>query len=60
MSDNLKNKGPEDAKLISLSEDWEVKYWTKTLGCSVLDLKQAVKMVGNSAEKVKNYFKEKV
>lgn len=57
MSDNLNNKGPQDAKLISLSEDWEVKYWTEALGCSVLHLKDAVAAVGHSAEKVKNYLK---
>ena len=59
MSDNLDNRGPRDAKLISMAEDWEVKYWTKTLGCSVLELKEAVDEVGHSAEKVRNYFKNK-
>ncbi len=27
--DNLKEKGPKDRNRISLSEDWEVKWWTK-------------------------------
>jgi hypothetical protein len=56
MSDDLNNRGPQDAKLISLSEDWEVKYWTKTLACSVMELTAVVKRVGNSAEKVKKYL----
>lgn len=56
MSDDLKHKG-QDGKLISLNEDWEVKYWTETLGCSVLQLKDAVEAVGHSAEKVKAYLK---
>ncbi len=58
MSDNLDNRGPKDGNLISLTEDWEVKYWTETLGCSVIQLKDAVKAVGHSAEKVKNYLKK--
>ena len=56
MSDNLNNRGPKDGNLISLLEDWEVKYWTETLGCSVLQLKDAVKAVGHSAEKVRTYL----
>jgi hypothetical protein len=57
MSDDLDNRGPQDAKLISLSEDWEVKYWTKALACSVMELTAVVARVGNSAEKVKKYLK---
>ncbi len=57
MSDNLDNKGPQDSKLISLNEDWEVKYWTEAFGCSVMQLKDAVKAVGHSAEKIKEYLK---
>lgn len=56
MSDDLNNKGPRDRKLISLTEDWEVKYWTEALACSVMELKEAVEAVGHSAEKVKTYF----
>ena len=56
MSDNLKNRGPRDASVISLLEDWEVKYWTEALGCSVMELKAAVAAVGHSAQKVKAHF----
>lgn len=56
MADNLKKRGPRDASRISLSEDWEVKYWTKALACSVMELTAAVKKVGNSADAVKGYF----
>lgn len=60
MSDNLENRRPQDGKFISLSEDWEVKYWTKTLGCSVLELKEAINVVGHSSQKVKDHIKNKV
>ena len=53
--DDLKNSGPQDRKRISLSEDWEVKWWTTKLGISSMELQEAVKKVGNSVEKVKEY-----
>ncbi len=59
MSDNLKKKGPRDKKAISLLEDWEVKYWTSALGCSVMELKDAVEAAGHSAERVRNYLADK-
>jgi predicted secreted Zn-dependent protease len=59
MADNLKEKGPRDKSAISLQEDWEVKYWTTALGCSVMDLKAAVDAVGHSAERVKEYLEKK-
>jgi hypothetical protein len=56
--DNLKDRGPQDRNRISLTEDWEVKWWTKSLGVSVNQLKEVVGKVGNSASKVKEYLKE--
>jgi hypothetical protein len=32
MSDDLKERAPQDASRISLTEDREVRYWTKALG----------------------------
>lgn len=58
MSDNLDNRGPRDAALISLTEDWEVKYWSKALACSVMELSAAVKAVGHSAKAVREYLKK--
>lgn len=54
--DDLDLKIPEDCSKISTTEDWEVKYWTKTLGCTKQELIDAVKVVGHSAEKVKEYL----
>jgi hypothetical protein len=56
--DNLKEKVPQDKNRISLSEDWEVKWWTTSLGISSNQLKEVVDKVGNSATKVKEYLKE--
>jgi len=55
MSDNAKQTGL-DRKLISLEEDYEVRDWTKSLGCTEEQLRAAVKAVGNSAERVREYL----
>ena len=53
MTDNLKDRGPPDASRISLTEEWEVRYWTKSLGVSRKQLEQLVREHGNSADAVK-------
>jgi hypothetical protein len=53
MADNLKERAPQDASRISLSEDWEVRYWTKALGVSKERLEQLVKDHGHSAAAVR-------
>ncbi len=50
--DNLKNRGQPDRSKINMSEDYEVKYWTKHLGVSKEKLAQVVAKVGNSASAV--------
>lgn len=56
MADDLKQRGPQDASRISLSEDWEVQYWTKTLGVSKEKLAELVKEHGSSAAAVRKAF----
>ena len=53
MSDNLKERAPQDASRISLNEDWEVRYWTKALGVWEDRLRQLVKQHGHSAASVR-------
>ena len=53
MADDLKNRGPADRSRISLTEDWEVQYWTKELGVTADRLKDLVAKHGNSADKVR-------
>jgi hypothetical protein len=54
MSDNLKERAPQDASRISLSEDWEVRYWTKTLDVTKERLEQLVKDHGHSVAAVRS------
>jgi len=57
MSDDPSNIGAPDRDLVSLSEDYEVRDWTKALGVSERELREAVDAVGNSAAKVRDYLK---
>ena len=55
MSDDTKKTGL-DRKLISLEEPHEVRSWMESFGCSEMQLRDAVKAVGNSAEAVRKYL----
>lgn len=56
MSDD-KSKTGQDRRLISLTEDYEVRDWCKNLNTTEDKLRAAVKAVGNSADKVRAYLK---
>lgn len=53
MSDDTSKRGPADAKRISLSEDYEVRYWTQALGISEAKLREVVGRVGPMADDVR-------
>ena len=59
MADDKNSTGSPDRDRISLSEDYEVRNWTKSLGVSEDELREAVDAVGNSADKVREYLKGK-
>ena len=54
--DDKKDVGAPDRDRISLGEDYEVRDWTKMLGVSEEELREAVDAVGNSADKVREYL----
>ena len=58
MPDDTSKTG-SDRKLISLEEDYEVRDWAKRLGCTPEQLRDAVKAVGHSADKVREYLSAK-
>ncbi|NDZ12711.1 DUF3606 domain-containing protein [Variovorax sp. WS11] len=47
-----------DRRLLSFEQDREVRDWTKSLGCTEEQLRAAVRTLGNSAEKVREYLKK--
>jgi hypothetical protein len=56
MSDDTKTRDVRDRTRISMTEDYEVNYWTGTLGCTREQLQHAINQVGNSAETVRNFL----
>jgi len=55
MSDD-KNLTARDRAFINLSEPYEVRDWTNSLGVTEEQLREAVEAVGSSAEKVRQYL----
>ncbi|KQW43290.1 MULTISPECIES: DUF3606 domain-containing protein [unclassified Roseateles] len=59
MSDDKSKSGGQDRTRISLSEDYEVRDWSKKFGVTAEELKAAVKAVGNDAAAVEAHLKGK-
>jgi len=57
MTDDRTRRGPPDAKLISLTEDAEVEYWTTKFAINRQQLSDAIRLVGASAEKVDEHLR---
>ena len=53
MADDLTDRGPQDRSRVNMHEDYEVRYWTKTLGVSKEELQKLVDKHGSSAAKIK-------
>jgi hypothetical protein len=52
MADDPNKRGPQDRSRISLSEPYEIQYWTKKFGVTPDELREVIKKVGNSAKAV--------
>lgn len=57
MSDNKTNIGGADRRRISLSEDYELRYWANKFGVSRDELKKVVRQVGDNPQAVEDYLK---
>jgi hypothetical protein len=53
MADDRTKRGSADRSKISMTEDHEVRYWTKHLDVTREQLQRAVDKVGNSAAAVR-------
>jgi hypothetical protein len=60
MKETLKVRDEEEIDKIHMDENYEVQAWCEMFEVSVMDLKQAVAVVGTSAIKVKHYLDEKL
>lgn len=56
MTDNLKERGPQDRSRIDVNEEWELRYWCEKFKCTPEELRVAVDAVGVSVEDVKSYL----
>jgi hypothetical protein len=56
--DSKNNVGSPDRGRINIHENYEVEYWTKTLGISAEELRKAVETAGTSAEAVREHIKK--
>lgn len=57
MADDKSKSGGQDRTRISLSEDYEVRDWSKKFGVTADELRAAVKAVGNEAKAVEAHLK---
>ncbi|TAK37666.1 MAG: DUF3606 domain-containing protein [Lysobacteraceae bacterium] len=56
MTDNTADRGPLDRSRISLSQDFEVRYWSQRFGIDEQALREAVEDVGPSVQDVEQYL----
>jgi hypothetical protein len=47
-----KDRTPSDPTRVSLTEEWEVRYWCDKFGCSEVALRNAVQDAGTRVEDV--------
>jgi Protein of unknown function (DUF3606) len=57
MTDDRTQKGMQDRTRINTSEDYELRYWSETLGVTQYQLKAAVNKVGISVSAVEKELK---
>jgi predicted RNA-binding protein YlqC (UPF0109 family) len=57
--DNLKKRLAADSAKISLSEAWEIDYWTNELGVSESELERIMGKVGHSVDAVRKELSRK-
>jgi hypothetical protein len=53
MADDPNQRGGADRKRVSLEQEHEVRYWTKELGVSEQQLREAVRAVGPMVDDVR-------
>jgi len=58
MPDNLKRRRPQDSSRISLSQPYEVRFWTKYFNVSERTLNRVVTAVGDSVVAVEKRLQD--
>ncbi|HEY1040468.1 MAG TPA: DUF3606 domain-containing protein [Bacteroidia bacterium] len=56
---DIKIKSPDERAKVSVNSIGDIMYWTDVFGCSEKELKEAVKVIGNSIDEVRIYLRAK-
>jgi hypothetical protein len=59
MSDDKTKVGGQDRERINVNEDYELRDWAKSMNTTPERIKEAVQAVGDRAEKVRAYIRER-
>jgi hypothetical protein len=59
MSDDPKKSHGQDRQRINVHQDYELRDWAKSLHTTPERVKEAVQAVGDRAEKVREYLRDK-
>ncbi|HVZ44360.1 MAG TPA: DUF3606 domain-containing protein [Ramlibacter sp.] len=59
MSDDKTKSQGQDRERIDVHQDYELRDWAKSLGTTPERVKEAVEAVGDRADKVREYLREK-
>lgn len=59
MSDDTGQSGGQDRQRINVNQDYELRDWAKSLNTTPDRVKEAVQAVGDRAEKVREYLRDK-
>ena len=57
MADDKTQSGGSDRKRINQNQDFELRDWSERLNTTPEKLKEAIRAVGDSADKVREYLK---
>jgi len=57
MPDDPNKKRPQDASRINIHQDWELTYWSKTLGVTKEQLVKLVRQYGDSVAVIRGKIK---
>jgi Protein of unknown function (DUF3606) len=59
MANEETRTGSPDRDSISLGDQYEVREWMMSLGCTEVELRAVVQAIGNDVDKVRAYFNSK-
>jgi hypothetical protein len=59
MSDDKSQSGGSDRQRINQNQEYELRDWSQRLNTTPEKLKEAIRAVGDSADKVREYLKDR-